>query len=100
MPENHRRPRRPDLTGAKKLAPDRGVGSGTAELIGVFFDRRFDGIERDGTNNENGHRNFRFANFDCRSAESSCFCGPRRGRDIGALQQARDNDDALLRQLP
>ena len=43
------------FTGAKKLGAERGVGSGAAEQIGVFFDRSFDGIECDGTNNENGH---------------------------------------------
>ena len=39
----------------QKTRAHRGVGSGTAELIGVFLDRRLDGIERDGTNDENGH---------------------------------------------
>ncbi len=46
------------LDRCKKTRADRGVGSGTAELIGVFLDRCFDGIERDGTNNENGHELF------------------------------------------
>ena len=47
----------------KKTRAHRGVGSGTAELIGVFLDRCFDGIERDGTNNENGHGYFWISDF-------------------------------------
>ena len=47
----------------KKTRADRGVGSGAAEQIGVFLDRGLDGIERNGTNNENGHDLFLIA--DC-----------------------------------
>ncbi len=47
----------------KKTRTHRGVGSGTAKLIGVFLDRCLDGIERDGTNDENGHDYFWISDF-------------------------------------
>ena len=50
----------------KKTRAERGVGSGAAELIGVFFHGGFDGIERDGTNDENGHE---FMILDCGFAD-------------------------------
>ncbi len=40
----------------EKARTDRRVRSGAAEEIGVLFHRSFDGIERDGTNDEDGHR--------------------------------------------
>ncbi len=40
----------------EKARADRRVGSRAAEEIGVFFDGGFDGIERDGANDEDGHR--------------------------------------------
>ena len=39
----------------KKARAERGVGSGAAEQVGVLLHRSFDGIERDGTNDENRH---------------------------------------------
>ncbi len=49
-----------EIDRSKKAGADRGVGSGTAELIGVFFDRGFDGVEGNGSNYENRHGFLRF----------------------------------------
>ncbi|WP_208734701.1 hypothetical protein, partial [Corallococcus praedator] len=43
------------IDGAEEAGADGGVTGGAAEEVGVFFDGGFDGIERDGTYDEDGH---------------------------------------------
>ena len=44
-----------EIDRGKVTGGDGGVGRGAAEKIETFLDGSFDVVERDGTNNENGH---------------------------------------------
>ena len=61
----------------------------------MLFHGSLDGIERNGTNNENRHKDISDWDFGLRIALEHLLRGAGRGRDVGALQQARYDDNAL-----
>ena len=79
----------------KEARAQRRVGGRTAELIGVFFDRRFNGVECDGTNDENRHKEFLDLGISIVARGETALAARAYSATSAALQQAGDDHDAL-----